>query len=204
MMLDDECRKQGQPPHYLSVNRAEDRAGIGIRRAPFKAKSVPELVTKLDNRLATTTVLRTNGRLDDWGNQVKATSGILRDAWERAAESDIAPVVQRLNNKVHPGGLRMLTILTDQDFTDLNEGYGFACIYCHTDSVVLYGPVPSPVKLKIEIDRLRNWSNSVQSRQGAEEMMSKDIQRSLPSREREKTTPTLLDKAKLLCVGWAV
>ncbi|HMP08285.1 MAG TPA: AAA family ATPase, partial [Lacipirellulaceae bacterium] len=165
MMLDDEARKQNQTPHYQSVNRAEDRAGICIPGAPFKAKSVPELVTKLDNRLATTTVLHTNGRLDEWADQVKAMSGILRDAWERAAETYVAPVAQRFNNKVHPGGLRMLTILTDQDFTVLNAGYGFACTYCHTDSVALNRPVPTPAKMKDEIDRLRDWFDSVHTRQ---------------------------------------
>jgi len=165
MMLDEECRKQAQAPHYQSVNRAEDLAGICIPGAPFKAKSVPELVTKLDSRLATTTVLHTNGRLDDWADQVKAMAGFLRDAWERAAETYVAPVAQRFNNKVHPGGLRMLTILTDQDFTDLNEGYGFACTYCHTDSVALNRPVPTPSKMKDEIDRLRNWFASVHTRQ---------------------------------------
>jgi hypothetical protein len=165
MMLDDECRKQAQAPHYQCVNRAQDRAGICIPGAPFKAKSVPELVMKLNNRLAKTTVLHKNGRLDDWADQVKAMAGILRDAWERAAETYVAPVAQRFNNKVHPGGLRMLTILTDQDFTDLNEGYGFACTYCHTDSVALNRPVPTPAKMKDEIDRLRNWFDSVHTRQ---------------------------------------
>jgi energy-coupling factor transporter ATP-binding protein EcfA2 len=165
MMLDAEARKQGQVPHYQSVNRAEDRAGICIPGAPFKAKAVPEVVAKLDDRLSTTTVLHTNGRLDDWADQVKAMAGILRDGWERAAETYVAPVAQRFNNKVHPGGLRMLTILTDLDFTVLNEGYGFACTYCHTDSVALNRPVPTPAKLKDEIDRLRNWFDSVHTRQ---------------------------------------
>jgi hypothetical protein len=59
----------------------------------------------------------------------------------------------------------MLTILTDQDFTVLNEGYGFACTYCHTDSVALNRPVPMPTKMKDEIDRLRNWFDSVHTRQ---------------------------------------
>ena len=165
MMLDVEARNQGQSPHYQSVNRAEDRAGICIAGAPFKTKSVPEVVAKLDNRLATTTVLHTNGRLDEWADQVKAMAGILRDGWERAAETYVAPVAQRFNNKVHPGGLRMLTILTDQDFTVLNEGYGFACTHCHTDSVALNRPVPTPAKMKDEIDRLRNWFDSVHTRQ---------------------------------------
>jgi energy-coupling factor transporter ATP-binding protein EcfA2 len=165
MMLDEEGRKQSQAPHYQSVNRAVDRAGICIPGAPFKAKPVPDVVTKLDSRVATTTALHTNGRLDEWAEQVKAMAGILRDGWERAAETYVAPVAQRFINKIHPGGLRMLTILTDQDVADLNQGYGFACTYCHTDSVALNRPVPTPVKLKDEINRLRNWFDSVHARQ---------------------------------------
>ena len=165
MMLDDEARKQGQAPHYQSVNRAEDRAGICIPGAPFKAQSVPEVVTKLEGRLATTAVLHTSGRLDEWADQVKAMAGFLRDGWERAAETYVAPVAQRFNNKIHPGGLRKLTILTDHDFTLLNEGYGFACTYCHTDSVALNRPAPTPTKVKDEIERLRSWFDSVHARQ---------------------------------------
>ena len=165
MMLDDEARKQGHTPQYQSVNRAEDRAGICNPGAPFKSKTVPEIVGKLDDRLATTSVLHTNGRLEDWADQVKAMAGFLRDGWERAAETYVTPVVQRYNNKVHPGGLRQLTVLTDQDFADLNEGYKFACTYCHTDSAALNRPVPTPAKVKDEIDRLPNWFTSVHTRQ---------------------------------------
>ena len=165
MMLDDEARKQGHTPQYQSVNRAEDQAGICNTGAPFKAKTVPEIINKLDDRLATTSVLHTNGRLDEWADQVKAMAGFLRDGWERAAETYVSPVVKRYNNKVHPGGLRQLTILTDQDFTEFNEGYGFSCNPCHTDSPALNRPVPTPAKVKDEIDRLRNWFTSVHTRQ---------------------------------------
>jgi len=165
MLLDDECRNQDQTPYYQSVNRAEELAGICIPGAPYKTKSVPDMVKKLDDRMATTSVLHTNGRHDEWAEQVKAMAGILRDGWERAAETYVAPVVKRFNNKVHPGGLRMLTILTDNDFTDLNAGYGFACTYCHTDSIALNRPTPIPAKMMQEIDRLRNWFVSVHTRQ---------------------------------------
>ena len=165
MMLDDAARTQNHTPQYQSVNRADDRAGICGPGAPFKAKTVPEIVGKLDSRWGTTSVLHANGRIDEWSDQVKAMAGFLRDGWERAAETYVAPVVQRYNNKVHPGGLRQLTILTDQDFAELNDGYKFACTYCHTDSPALNRPVPSPAKLKDEIDRLRNWFNNVRTRQ---------------------------------------
>lgn len=115
MTMDYEARKQGHTPQYQSVNRAEERAGICHSGAPFKAKTVPEIVARLDDRLVTTSVLHASGRLDDWADQVKAMAGLLRDGWERAAEAYVSPVVQRYNNKIHPGGLRKLTVLTDND-----------------------------------------------------------------------------------------
>ncbi|MGH7827902.1 MAG: AAA family ATPase [Candidatus Binatia bacterium] len=165
MMLDDEGRGQGQVPLYQSVNRADDRAGICNPGAPFKAKTVPEILAKLDDRIATTSVLHANGRLEEWSDQVKAIAGFLRDGWERAAETSVAPVVRRYDNRVHPGGLRQLIILTDQDVADFDEGYKFACTYCHTDSAALNRPVLMPAQVKDEIERLRRWSESVRTRQ---------------------------------------
>ncbi len=165
MMLDEEARKLHLAPHYQSINRADDRAGICVTGVPFKAKAVPDVVKKLNDRFTATAVLHTAGQLDEWADQVKAMSGILRDGWERAAESYVAPVAQRFNNKVHPGGLCKLTILTDQDVTLFNEGYGFACSYCHTDSLALNRPGPTPAKMKDEIDRLGNWFDSIRTRQ---------------------------------------
>jgi energy-coupling factor transporter ATP-binding protein EcfA2 len=165
MMLDEEARKQGHMPQYQSIDRAEDRAGICNPGAPFKTKTVPEILGKLDDRLGTTSVLHVNGRLEEWSDQVKAMAGLLRDGWERAAETCVAPVVRRYNNRVHPAGLRQLTVLTDQDFSDLKEGYDFACTYCHTDSAALNRPIPTPAKVREEIDRLRNWFESVRTRQ---------------------------------------
>lgn len=165
MTMDYEARKQSHTPQYQSVNRADERAGICNPGAPFKAKTVPEIVAKLSDRLATTSVLHANGRLDDWADQVKAMAGFLRDGWERAAEAYVSPVVQRYNNKIHPGGLRKLTILTDNDFSEFNEGYKFACNPCHTDSPLLNRPNPTPEHVTAEVDRLWSWFDSVRTRQ---------------------------------------
>lgn len=165
MILDDEARRHGHTPQYQSVNRADDRAGICIPGAPFKAKSVSDIIRKLADRLTTTSVLHANGQRDEWSEQVKAMAGIMRDGWERAAESYVAPVVQRYNNKIHPGGLRQLTVLTDQDFADFNKGYKFACDYCHTDSTALNRAATEPAKIRVEVERLQSWYDTVHARQ---------------------------------------
>jgi hypothetical protein len=86
-------------------------------------------------------------------------------AVERASEFAVSPVVRRFINAVHTGGLRKVTVLTDADCDDLKEGYGFCCTHCHTDPPGVNRPTPTPDKIKDEIDRLRNWFDSVRTRQ---------------------------------------
>jgi hypothetical protein len=165
MMLDEAARNHSLNPHYQCVNRANDRAGICVQGAPSKTQPVPEIVGKVEKRLANTRVLHASGRLDEWSDQVKAMAGLLRDGWERASEFAVSPVVRRFNNAVHTGGLRKVTVLTDGDCDDLKEGYGFCCTHCHTDPPGVNRPAPTPDKMKDEIDRLRNWFESVRTRQ---------------------------------------
>jgi energy-coupling factor transporter ATP-binding protein EcfA2 len=165
MMLDEEARNKSLNPNYQCVNRADDRAGICVQGAPSKAQPVPEIVSKVEKRLATTRVLHASGRQDEWSDQVKAMAGLMRDGWERASEFAVSPVVRRFNNAVHTGGLRKVTVLTDADCDDLKEGYGFCCTHCHTDPPGVNRPMPTPDKMNDEITRLRNWFDSVRTRQ---------------------------------------
>jgi len=165
MMLDDEARALRQVPFYQCVNRATDVAGICASEAPLKAQTVPEIVRKVEKRLTDSKALHATGRQSEWADQVKAMAGILRDGWERATEAFVAPTIRRFGNKVHPGGLRQLTVLTDQDFSDLSDGYEFASINCHTDSPELNRPAPTPQKMDEEIKRLQSWFESIRLRQ---------------------------------------
>ncbi|MBI3867412.1 MAG: AAA family ATPase [Verrucomicrobia bacterium] len=165
MMLDEEARSKSLNPNYQCVNRADDRAGICTQGAPSKAQPVPEIVSKVENRLTTTRSLHGAGRLDEWSDQVKAMAGLLRDGWERASEFAVSHVVRRFSNAVHTGGLRKVTVLTDADCDDLKEGYGFCCTHCHTDPPGVNRPTPTPDRMSDEITRLRNWFESVRTRQ---------------------------------------
>jgi hypothetical protein len=165
MVLDEEAGIAAINPHYQCVNRGDNLAGICAQGAPWKARPVREIADKVESQLSTTRSLFTTGRKDQWDIEVKSMAGLLRDGWERAAESFVAPVVRRFNNKIHPGSLRKLTVLSDQDLADYDAGYSFVCTYCHTDSPALNRPTPAPDKIKDEIDRLRNWFISVRQRQ---------------------------------------
>ena len=165
MMLDEEARQSGLSPHYQSVSRADDRSGICADGAPAKAQHVPEILEKVERRLDATQSLHSSGRLDEWTDQVKWMTGRLRDTWELAVEGAVTPVFRRFSHKVHTGGLRKLTVLTEQDCTDLKNGFGFCSTYCHTDPAETNRPVPNPNTIREEINRLRRWSESVRARQ---------------------------------------
>jgi len=165
MMLDEEMRSLGQAPHYQSISQGQDRAGICAAGAPSKAQPVPEIADKVMKRLDQTQALYNAGKMDEWSEQVKTMCGRLRDGWESAAEGAVAPVFRRFSYKVHTGGLLKLTVLTDHDCTDLNAGYAFCCTFCHTDPVDVNRPAPTPDKMRGEIERLKNWFDSIKSRQ---------------------------------------
>ena len=165
MMLDEEARQSGLIPHYQSVSRADDRSGICADGAPGKAQPVPEILEKVERRLDATQSLHSSGRLDEWTDQVKWMTGRLRDTWELAVEGAVAPVFRRFSHKVHTGGLRQLTVLTEQDCSELRNGFGFCSTYCHTDPAETNRPVPNPNTIREEINRLRRWSENVRARQ---------------------------------------
>ena len=165
MMLDEEARQSGLSPHYQSVSRADDRSGICAEGAPSKAQPVPEILEKVERRLDATQSLHASGRLDEWSEHVKWMTGRLRDTWELAVEGAVAPVFRRFSHKVHTGGLRQLTVLTEQDYTELKNGFGICSTYCHTDPAETNRPAPSPNTIREEISRLRRWTASVRTRQ---------------------------------------
>lgn len=167
MALDEEACQNGIPPEYQTINRAADTSGICAAGTPAKAQGVQQLLERVERRLQSGQTLYTAGQLDDWWEHVKVMAGRLRDAWEIAAERVVSPVLQRFGNKVRTGGLRKLTVLTAQDCDELKEGYAFCCLYCHTDGAAVNRPAPTPIQIRDEIQRLKNWFASVQARQKA-------------------------------------
>ena len=167
MMLDEQARQTGITPHYQTINRSADNAGICTSGTPAKAQSVPDLLDRIENRLNSTTALFVAGKHDDWSEHVKWMTSRLRDGWELAAERVVSHVVRRYSNKVHTGGLRKLTVLTDLDCEELKKGYEFCCHYCHSDAAAANRPTPTPDIVRDEVQRLRNWFAGIEARQHA-------------------------------------
>jgi len=165
MLLDEAARNESLSPQFLCISRGGDRAGICTQGAPLKAMSVADIVQRVRSRLASSRALHAAGRMDEWSEQVKAMAGLLRDGWERSAESAVSPVVRRFNNAVHTGGLRKLTVLTEADCDELKVGYTFCCTYCHTDPYGMNRPEVTPEAIESEVDRLETWSTSIQTKQ---------------------------------------
>jgi energy-coupling factor transporter ATP-binding protein EcfA2 len=165
MALDDEARGTGVVPHYQSISRSETGAGVCADAPPTKAKPLDEQFRKIEQRISAAKAGYSAGKAEQWGDEVKLITGLLRDVWEFALEKAVAPVLKRLSNKVRPGGLRKLVVLTHEDFDDFNSGYAFCCTYCHTDSSAVNRPAPSPQQLTDELERARSWVSSVKARQ---------------------------------------
>jgi hypothetical protein len=123
------------------------------------------LLDKVENRLKAATALHGSGKLNDWADDVKWMAARLRDGWELAAESAVAPVIRRYSHKVRTGGLVKLTVLTEPDCTEFDKGFAWSCKHCHTYPAGVNPPTTAPTKMQEEIHRLRDWFTSVKTRQ---------------------------------------
>ena len=163
--LDDEARRAKLIPHYQSISRSEKSSGICADGSPTKAKPLPERLAKIEQRISTAQSAYIKGNADEWADEVKLITGLLRDVWEVALERAVAPVLRRHSNKIHPSGFRKLVVLTPADHQEFDRGYAFCCTFCHTDSADVNRPAPTPQQLSDELERARAWIASVRGRQ---------------------------------------
>jgi ABC-type dipeptide/oligopeptide/nickel transport system ATPase subunit len=165
MALDDEAGGAGLTIKYQSISRSDKGPGVCADGSPTKAKPIKEQLEKIERHIETSKSAHSAGKAEDWADHVKLITGLLRDVWELALEKAVSPVLKRLSNKVRPGGLREVVVLTNEDYRDFQSGYSFCCTYCHTDSPEINRPAPTPQELEAEVQRAGNWIIGVRARQ---------------------------------------
>ena len=100
-----------------------------------------------------------------WRREVRSFSEQLREAWERAVEDAVSPVIKRLAKKVQTDGLIRLTVLQEQDCHDMRDAYGRCSQLLHSQPGELNPRLPSPDQIENEINALESWAESIRGRQ---------------------------------------
>ena len=104
------------PIAYRVVSRGRDAAGFCNTEPPANVLPVHKVVTQMRNHLGNVKIHHERGDQANWRREVRSFSEQLREAWERAVEDAVSPVIKRLAKKVQTDGLIRLTVLQEQDW----------------------------------------------------------------------------------------
>jgi energy-coupling factor transporter ATP-binding protein EcfA2 len=164
-LLESICRDKSTNIAYRWIHKTDAKVGLCKQTPPIKALPVSDAIQSLENDLNNKRYLYDNGNHSEWISSVNSYQIELRMLWERAVEQAVSPVVKRFKNKVETVGLIKLTVINEQDCTDMREGYSNCSQLLHTQGDDLTQKIPHPDKVKEEITRIKNWVASILSRQ---------------------------------------
>ena len=149
----------------LGISRGRDAAGFCNTEPPANVLPVHKVVTQMRNHLGNVKIHHVRGDQANWRREVRSFSEQLREAWERAVEDVVSPVIKRLAKKVQIDGLIRLTVLQEQDCHDMREAYGRCSQLLHSQPGELNQSLPTPDEIEAEIAALASWAVGIIARQ---------------------------------------
>ena len=167
-LLDEACREQ-EPATHLAircVSKGTTHAGYCSGEAPLRARPLLKVVDALGARLDNEKRHHACGDQAAWEATVRSLQRDLREAWERAVEDVVSPVLTRLTNNVKTRGLAQLTAITMDDHASMRAAYGRCSDLIHSEAAGFNKPLPNPDMVQAEIAALRGWITSIKDRQG--------------------------------------
>lgn len=147
-----------------AVERRGAEPGICIETFPWKAKDFKSRTAHLREELTRLSSERASLVQDEWEERVATWAGYLSETWERSVTTEVMnQVFDRGSSEVRMMKFRLLAKITDDDNTDVQEGYGATSRWArrHDKAVEKNYVAPEPEDLKKELVRLVNWQKRV-------------------------------------------
>jgi len=171
VLLQEACRKTLERPaiplSYRVVSRGAEAAGFCNSEPPANVLPVEEVVQQMRQHLDNVKIHHTCGNQANWRREVGSFEKELREAWERAVEGVVSPVIKRLSQKVQTTGLVKLTVLREEDCTTMREAYSRCSNLLHSQPGEINPQLPAPDDIKCEIAALETWITEIRDRQKA-------------------------------------
>lgn len=171
VLLEEACRKTPDRAAislgYRVVSRGADAAGFCNSEPPANILPVEKVVPQMRAHLANVKIHHARGDQASWRREVGSFEKELREAWERAVEDAVSPVMKRLSQKVQTDGLVKLTVLQEQDCMNMREAYGRCSKLLHSQPGEINPQLPSPDDIEQEIATLETWITEIRARQDA-------------------------------------
>lgn len=169
VLLEEACRatqtRAAIPLGYRVISRGAEAAGFCNSEPPANVLPVAKVVPQMRKHLANVRIHYDRGDQANWRREVGSFEKELREAWERAVEDVVSPVIKRLSQKVNTNGLTQLTVLTGTDCTGMREAYGRCSQLLHSQPGEVNPRLPSPADIEAEITALETWITDIRGRQ---------------------------------------
>ena len=169
VLLEAACRETRDraaiPITYRVVSRGRDAAGFCSAEPPANVLPVHKVVRQMQNHLRNVKIHHERGDQAKWRREVHSFAAQLREAWERAVEDAVSPVIKRLAKEVQTEGLIRLTVLQEQDCHNMHDAYRRFSQLLHSQPGELNQRLPTPGEIEAEIAVLETWAADIISRQ---------------------------------------
>lgn len=169
-LLERACRTPGEEkePTNVAIRHIARRGGnpgFCENTPPMKAQSTAKRVETIAGHLGNTRFQFEQDPEGIWLVTAKGLLGQIRDTWEGAVESIVAPVLRTFSSKVDTKGFAKLSAVTESDARSMRTAYGRCSELLHKASEALNPSVPTPGQIENEIQCLRDWLDSLLERQ---------------------------------------
>lgn len=155
------------PVAIRHIAKRGDRPGHCENQAPMKAQSAAKRVETIGRHLA-----NTRGQYDQdpemtWLFTAKGILGQIRDTWESAVETAVAPVIKTFSHKVNTKGFAKLSVITEADAETMRAAYGRCSELLHHAGDAMNPSIPTPDQIEDELKALTDWLEDIARRQRA-------------------------------------
>ena len=167
LMIEEHSKKLNCPLEVKSLTRKKTETGIIATNPPWDTLSVKKRIGVLKNGLVELKSIEKNETEEIYKERVKPFYGKLRETWERFIEEILLnKVVQRFGREVQTQRIKVLTDLTDDDYSLIEENMKKCSTYMtgHDSSGALIENMPDCDEVEIDLKVLEDYLGEMRKR----------------------------------------
>lgn len=167
LMIEEHSKKLNCSLEVKSLTRKKTETGIIATNPPWDTLSVKKRIGVLKNGLVQLKSIEKNDTEEIYKEQVKPFYGKLRETWERFIEEILLnKVVQRFGREIQTQRLKVLTDLTDDDYSLIEENMKKCSTYMtgHDSSGALIETMPDCDEVEIDLKALEDYLGEMRKR----------------------------------------
>ncbi|WP_310993116.1 AAA family ATPase [Aequorivita marina] len=167
LMIEEHSKKLNCPLEVKSLTRKKTETGIIATNPPWDTLSVKKRIGVLKNGLVKLKSIEKNETEEIYKERVKPFYGKLRETWERFIEEILLnKVVQRFGREIQTQRIKVLTDLTDDDYSLIEENMKKCSTYMtgHDSSGALIENMPDCDEVEIDLKVLEDYLGEMRKR----------------------------------------